>query len=246
MFFLFRRIRHSLVNSHRVGRYTFYAVGEILLVVVGILIALQVNMWREQVALKEKEVETLQLLLRDLKEEERQQRYFLDLLERQENNIIRLIANLDKNIEGDSLAILVGSARGGYNYRTSFPTYDGLKQSGELGIIRDIDVREKILRFHDFDMLYLNDLRNGYQNITRKTSETLFPYFGYVPKPEGGWSYVQSKGFEGLRQDISARNIIASNGRSRWWLHKRLNEIFIPQNLVLQELIEDYISRLSK
>jgi hypothetical protein len=41
----FRKIRFSLLEENKVVRYLAYGVGEIFLVVVGILIALQVNNW---------------------------------------------------------------------------------------------------------------------------------------------------------------------------------------------------------
>lgn len=43
----FRSIRHRLLNSGKVQNYLLYALGEIILVVIGILIALQVNNWNE-------------------------------------------------------------------------------------------------------------------------------------------------------------------------------------------------------
>ena len=44
----FRKIRQRLLSQNRFSRYFVYAVGEILLVVIGILIALQVNNWNEE------------------------------------------------------------------------------------------------------------------------------------------------------------------------------------------------------
>ena len=43
----FRKIRKSLLGSGQASRYLLYAIGEITLVVIGILIALQVNNWNE-------------------------------------------------------------------------------------------------------------------------------------------------------------------------------------------------------
>ena len=43
----FRKIRQRLVTDNKFNKYLLYAVGEILLVVIGILIALQVNNWNE-------------------------------------------------------------------------------------------------------------------------------------------------------------------------------------------------------
>ena len=44
---LFRNIRQNLLNEGKTAKYFKYAIGEIVLVVIGILIALQVNTWKE-------------------------------------------------------------------------------------------------------------------------------------------------------------------------------------------------------
>ena len=43
----FSKIRYKLASENKVGKYLRYAIGEILLVVIGILIALQVNNWNQ-------------------------------------------------------------------------------------------------------------------------------------------------------------------------------------------------------
>ena len=43
----FRKIRQNLLNEGKTAKYFKYAIGEIVLVVIGILIALQVNTWKE-------------------------------------------------------------------------------------------------------------------------------------------------------------------------------------------------------
>ena len=58
MLTFFRRIRKGLVDGGATRKYLFYAVGEIALVVIGILIALQVNNWNET---RKTEVRTEQL-----------------------------------------------------------------------------------------------------------------------------------------------------------------------------------------
>lgn len=42
----FRKIRYNLMSQNKTGRYFKYAIGEIILVVIGILIAIQLNEWR--------------------------------------------------------------------------------------------------------------------------------------------------------------------------------------------------------
>jgi len=44
----FRNIRKSMLKENNVTKYLLYAIGEIILVVIGILIALQVNNWNQE------------------------------------------------------------------------------------------------------------------------------------------------------------------------------------------------------
>ena len=43
----FRKIRQNLLLENKTAKYFKYAIGEIVLVVIGILIALQINNWNE-------------------------------------------------------------------------------------------------------------------------------------------------------------------------------------------------------
>lgn len=61
----FRKVRLNHLTRGRVGRYTTYAIGEILLVVIGILIALQINTWNENRINQNKET----AIVRDLHQE---------------------------------------------------------------------------------------------------------------------------------------------------------------------------------
>jgi hypothetical protein len=45
---LFRNIRKNLLNEGKTTKYFKYAIGEIILVVIGILIALSINNWNKQ------------------------------------------------------------------------------------------------------------------------------------------------------------------------------------------------------
>ena len=43
---IFRKIRYDLMEKNKTGKYLKYAIGEVILVVIGILIAIQLNQWR--------------------------------------------------------------------------------------------------------------------------------------------------------------------------------------------------------
>ena len=62
---LLKKMRYRLLTEHRLSRYLLYAVGEITLVVIGILIALAINNWKEEKALAVKEEVYLNGLLNE-------------------------------------------------------------------------------------------------------------------------------------------------------------------------------------
>ena len=61
----FRKIRQNFLLENKTGKYFKYAIGEIILVVIGILIALQINSWNEGV----KKSRWEQRFLKDLRNE---------------------------------------------------------------------------------------------------------------------------------------------------------------------------------
>jgi len=63
----FRKIRQSVLTQNKVSQYFFYAIGEILLVVIGILIALNINNANEKRKNKEKITSILLEIQKDLK-----------------------------------------------------------------------------------------------------------------------------------------------------------------------------------
>jgi cell division protein FtsL len=56
---LFRKIRHRFLQENRFNKYLLYAIGEIILVVIGILIALQINNWNTERQQRNLEVKIL-------------------------------------------------------------------------------------------------------------------------------------------------------------------------------------------
>lgn len=70
-----RQIRQRLLTENKFSKYILYAIGEIILVVIGILIALQINNWNE----KRKEKIRIEAFLSDIKNDlEQDVEYFID------------------------------------------------------------------------------------------------------------------------------------------------------------------------
>ena len=64
----FRPIRQNLIMKNKTSKYFKYAIGEIVLVVIGILLALQINNWNENRKNAVKETQLLMSFKKDLEE----------------------------------------------------------------------------------------------------------------------------------------------------------------------------------
>lgn len=63
---LFRKIRYDLMNQNKTTKYFKYAIGEIVLVVIGILIALSINNWNESNKRRVQEIKIYKEIVSDL------------------------------------------------------------------------------------------------------------------------------------------------------------------------------------
>jgi len=65
----YRKIRQKMLTENKFSKYLLYAVGEIVLVVIGILIALQINNWNESRKQSISENAFITSVKKDLKED---------------------------------------------------------------------------------------------------------------------------------------------------------------------------------
>jgi hypothetical protein len=170
---LFRKIRLNLVSENRVNKYLLYALGEIFLVVIGILIALQINNWNEERKTNIKEATNLLSLKSELSTS-------LDELRLDYSRILtyyQSTINISKYIQDKP--VLVDSMYQDFyksiQFSFFFPktsTYETFK-SGNLEIIKSDSLR----------MLITDVYETGYQriltkvNTRRNASRILFPYY---------------------------------------------------------------------
>ena len=88
----FRHIRKTLLMENKTSKYFKYAIGEIILVVIGILIALQINNWNEERKQHQQAIQYLKEFKKDLESDTLQFNYMIRLLEvnvKAEDRILR-------------------------------------------------------------------------------------------------------------------------------------------------------------
>jgi type II secretory pathway pseudopilin PulG len=140
----FRHIRKQLLTENKFSRYLLYAIGEIVLVMVGILLALQVNNWNEVRKLAKERITILQNLREDLTNDiENYQYSFLRLEDRQKvaENVILLFDTIPKTIDSAKTArdlLVLGFIE---DHNPNFSTYNEVLSSGKLGLINSKKIK---------------------------------------------------------------------------------------------------------
>lgn len=147
---LFRRIRKKLIDKGNLKRYLIYSFGEILLVVVGILLAFQVNNWNEERKAGIKEVQILKGLESNLNNNIESIQQNID----EQNSVIRgierLISHLQNPNSNDSLIRYYQDASFLEHIELSSSTYESLKSSG-FEVIGNENIKNKIIELFEID-----------------------------------------------------------------------------------------------
>lgn len=146
----FRRIRQKMLTQNKFSKYLLYAIGEILLVVIGILIALQINIRNEQIKQNKIEQQYLERLVTDLAtdynyyerrigeiefEIEQLDQYVHEAYETQENteDVKQLFGHLYVNTD---------------DLTTQNSTYKELTSTGKINVFRDKIIKTSIIDYY--------------------------------------------------------------------------------------------------
>ena len=151
MLTFYRRIRKALIGGGTVSRYTLYAFGEIALVVIGILIALQINNWNEYQKNRIIEREILQDILTNLEDNNEIIRATLNKIEEfdQSTDII-LSAIENKTPYNDDMAghFFSCNRTGGLMFPLGSAGYESFKNQG-FNIVRSKVIKDRVLQLFE-------------------------------------------------------------------------------------------------
>lgn len=206
----FRKIRQNLIHENKMGKYFKYAIGEIILVVIGILIALQINNWNE----KKKQLKLEQSILLEMKENLQ-----FDLADirgniTRDNNYKTATLRVLKNLENqtsfqDSLKADFGKLGQGSIFVKNTSAFENLKSLG-FNLISNDNLRQKITFLYSARYEYADVIFRGYDDFIFKrfhvamnevTSSQTGNYFSR--KPNDYNKLLEDKPFmELLREDL--------------------------------------------
>ena len=155
----FRQLRVRLLTENKIRKYLLYAVGEIVLVVIGILIALQVNNYNET----DKEREIYVSYLVRLKEDFLELQETVKLKRQFEADLIDLAKYQLAVLTGKEtqpnllkLAISIEYTASVNRYEIMSPTYLELSSTGRLALIENDDIKDFLSGYYKY-LLTRND-----------------------------------------------------------------------------------------
>ena len=200
----FRKIRQKLLIKNKTGKYFKYAIGEIVLVVIGILIALGINNWNEENKKNKKEKLILNELINSIDKDLNAYERFLDpRLERKDNGLDSLYFYIFKN-EGipDSLFLkFYGKSKQNIHFRFDNGPFEALKSSG-LDIIKNDSLRAKINSTYTVDLPVYSFFGNEAYNEKKQKIDELQSDFIELKR------VYESSGEKHLSQTLKDRDIL--------------------------------------
>lgn len=141
---LFRHIRQNLIMKNQTSKYFKYAVGEIILVVIGILIALQINNWNENRKLNLQEQTALNNIHRDFLKNKAILEDVKTSTELIMKHGVQILNHTGSKTKPDSEDIFNSWLNELYNSAPYYPQngfLDDLLSSGKLSIFKNAELR---------------------------------------------------------------------------------------------------------
>lgn len=171
---IFYKIRRQLINEGRVKKYLLYAVGEILLVVIGILIALKVNNLNQNRILAIKEEIVLGELLHDLKQNSEIFESNIGWEERMISNTQNILNQINsEQAWNDTLGQALSYLRHLEEFYYLSATYETLNAGG-FDLVSSDDLRRKIIKLYDNSYKTAENRFNSISQATMVNRESLF------------------------------------------------------------------------
>lgn len=216
---------------------------EFLVIFASVVLALVADDWRQSRNERAAAEQALQLVLLDLREDYHALEIYQRRLQGQDSAAGRFLDLLDEGAAAEELATTVWDALNVWNYRPSYSAYRGLVQSGQLGLIREETLREAVIRYHDEDIPYLDDLRTGVVESADRAALLAGRHFRRVPGPDTmRWDLRLVTSSDAVRRDGEFLSALASAASARRWLAFRIGQIFLVENAETAATIERFLN----
>jgi len=147
MFRIFRQIRQKMIEKSKLGKYTFYVVGEIFIVIIGILLALQVDNWNTQLEDRQEAQVFLHRLKNEFLTNRKQLVQKVTMRKKALKSTRELLHFVDGNPEGlraSQIDSLLANALPVYTFDPSLGVLNQLTSTDKLTLIQSEALNDKL------------------------------------------------------------------------------------------------------
>ncbi len=163
-----------MLTENKFSKYLLYAIGEIVLVVIGILIALSINNWNEQDKLKTEEIKFLKNFKQSLIADIEFNNFRFDKYEQTKESISILINHMEQDLPyQDSLKYHFGRITNTWTPKINTEVFEALK-SKDLNLISNDVLRDKLISYYSWSNNVLDAQINTYVQRIEDASSTIF------------------------------------------------------------------------
>ncbi|WP_228850945.1 DUF6090 family protein [Aegicerativicinus sediminis] len=177
----FKNIRQSLIMENKTSRYLKYAIGEIVLVVVGILIALQINNWNEHRKENAFEAKMLIELQNGLSQNIQQLNRAVRVNKGAITSCEVILQHLENNLPyNDSLDIHFSKSLEWFYPSINNASYESLKEYG-MQLIKNDSIKDGLRGAYDIQWLTILSNRQElyFYNTVSPALSTLFESYDF-------------------------------------------------------------------
>ena len=233
----FRKIRQRLISQNRFNKYLIYAVGEIVLVVIGILIALSINNWNEEQKLHQEEVNLLKELRKDVVFAIEELQVVGDINQESADYIKAIQVHLNEDLPySEVLDTAFGYLDLFYVPYLPKTTYETIKVRG-IDRIQNDSLKAKIVQLFDFEyQRIIDDFGRWEWSFSENTVQRMM--IGKVRRGDDkGDDRARPNDYEALKEDDEFRNFInvlyhmrSDHAEALFYGKKQMEELLVLLN----------------
>jgi hypothetical protein len=202
---VFRKIRQKLLAENKFSKYLLYAIGEIALVVIGILIALQINNWNEERKQNKLEESTLIELKANMLADIGDFQADINGYNTAANSCRIVLDFIDGKIPySDSLNLHLGKLRIQGVFSPTQVAYENLKLSG-IKLISNDSLRNTLSNLYEVQYKYAAGYLEAEYHLD---NQVLGEYYTKIMKEYSPYRYAKPVDYESLINNQEFRNLL--------------------------------------
>lgn len=246
----FRKIRQQLIGDSKFSKYFIYAIGEILLVVIGILVALQINNWKEQAKLEQLQIGYLKRLVIDLDNDLENIDYVQKEIAANQVVLTEFVKAMNTPQEPEQLEKkMTAFFEQGWlisEFVPSANTYTDLSQTGNMKVIQNPNLVNDIIRYYGYMEQIKNSNNVNKSWITPIDQEVAIVTPAFEIDPNTSILFSMNDRSQAIRKLLQQKDLMGRDAAGHYWINNSLKGNLEAIKGLTEDLKQDLIEELKQ